>query len=408
MSNKLKTLTRRNLVLLVLGIGLGAWVLLRPEPTTSVREEALPKVFPDFAREDVRRVELGAAAHGEKPERRVVLQMADASTWHLESHFRYPVQSGADRLLDAIAASRQRAVVTEREETFENYAGDAGWTEVSVLDSRGRTLTAFGLGRYQYPDTFLRVGAGDGARVVRATGIVPNMASVDPKSWIDTRVWPALSATDMIRIDVEQRRDDRTITIVKRGEDAADLEMEAPEKSDDKEKTYWMASPVEGDAKKLAVEDLAREFTGMLIDDIVAGSLSEEEEKQYGFDDPELVATLYVKVEDKVTKHRLTVGRKSDSGDVWYVRRGGAAWVFAVSSGTGVNRLRQAPESFLQPPPGAEEVGEGNGDERKGGGPGDPDGASPGDSGGDAPKEPPKEPQPPKGPPKDEDPEKDG
>ena len=35
MSNKLKSLTRRNLVLLGLTVALGAWVLLRPEPAFS-------------------------------------------------------------------------------------------------------------------------------------------------------------------------------------------------------------------------------------------------------------------------------------------------------------------------------------------------------------------------------------
>lgn len=390
MSSKLKTLTRRNLVFFVLALVLGAWVLLRPEPVTSARKESLPHVFEGFAQDDVRRIELAVAAKGEEPAKRLVVEMADADTWRLASHYLYPIQSGADRLLDGIAGARLRAVVTERQETFDTYAGDKGWIDVTLVDSRGRTLASFGLGRYQYPDTFVRLGAGEDARIVKATGVVPNMASLDPKSWIDTRVWPDLSSTKMIRIDVEQRRDKRTITIVKRGESAADLEMGAPEKDPDGKLEYWVASPIEGDGNKIAVEDLAREFTGMLIEDIVAGPLTADEEQTYGFDDPELVVTFFHKEGEKVTKHKLTVGRKAEDEELWYVRRGGAAWVFAVSAGTGINRMRQAPEEFIEAPP---SDGEGDGDaagDPDGAAVGDPDGVASGSPDGDAPADPPK------------------
>ena len=69
----------------------------------------------------------------------------------------------------------------------------------------------------------------------------------------------------------------------------------------------------------------------------------------------------------------------------------------------GINRLRQAPEEFLQPLPTPEGIagggdGEKEGDEGENEGAGDPKDTDPGDpDGGDAPKDPPKD-----------DPDKDG
>ena len=113
---------------------------------------------------------------------------------------------------------------------------------------------------------------------------------------------------------------------------------------------WWVEAPEEGDAITMDVQDLAREFTGMLIDDVVAGSLTAEEEAEYGFDEPEIVATVWSKKDDKVSKHTMEIARKSGSDAGWYVRRKGAAWVFEVPGASAFQRMRQLPGDFLQKP----------------------------------------------------------
>lgn len=341
MSSHLRSLERRTLIFGGLAVLLGAALWLMPEASTSVKKESLPLAFPDFDKSVVKRIELT------RGESKLVIEQGKGQAWHLTSHFRYPLATPPDRLLDAITSARIVSDVTRRQATFDRYAGGKGWTEVTTIDNRGQATARFAIGRYKYPETFVRLGEGEDARVVKATSVSQTVASLESRMWIETRMWPALSASNMVRIDVEQRRDNRTISIARRGESAADVGMAVPEKDEKGEKLYWMATPLQGDAKKLAVEDLAREFTGMLIQDVVAGSLSEEEKAKYGFDDPELVATLFHKVDDDVTKYELIVGKRVPGSDRWWVRRGNEAWVFLVDASSGVSRMRQPPEEFL-------------------------------------------------------------
>jgi hypothetical protein len=341
MSSHLHNLERRTLIFGALAVVLGAALWLMPEASTSVKKESLPLAFPGFDKAAVKRIELT------RGEEKLTIEQGSAQSWFLASHFRYPLATPPDRLLDAIVSARIVSEVTRRKETFGKYAGGKGWTEVTTIDNRGKETARFAIGRYKYPETYVRLGTGDDARIIKATSVSQTVASLETRMWIETRMWPALSAANMVRIDVEQRRDNRTIAIARRGEAAADVEMGVPEKDEKGEKLYWMATPLQGDAKKLAVEDLAREFTGMLIQDVVAGSLGADEKAKYGFDDPEIIATLYHKVNGVVTKHELVVGKRVVGSDSWWVRRGNESWVFRVDASSGVSRMRQPPEEFL-------------------------------------------------------------
>ncbi|MDJ0521079.1 MAG: DUF4340 domain-containing protein [Planctomycetota bacterium] len=341
MSSHLRSLERRTLVFGVLAVVLGAALWLMPEASTSVKKESLPLAFPDFDRDVVKRIEL------RRGKRDLVMEEGANGAWQLASHFRYAMATPPDRLLDAIASARITSEITRRKDTFDKYAGGDGWIDVVTIDNRGQETARFGIGRYKYPETFVRLGEGDEARIVKATSVSRTVASLEERMWIETRMWPALSAKNMIRIDVEQRRDKRTISLIRRGESPVDVEMAVPEKDEKGEKVYWMAAPQQADAKTLAVEDLGREFTGMLIREVVAGSLGSKEKAEFGFDDPEIVATLYHKVNDVVTKHVLTVGKRVPGADRWWVRRGNESWVFLVEAGSGVSRMRQGPEEFL-------------------------------------------------------------
>ncbi len=341
MKSHLRRLENRLIVFSALTVVLGGALLLVPDASTSVKKESLPLAFPDFASGAIRQIELT------RGDEKLVLQQAAEERWVLASHFRYPLNTPPQRLLDAIASARISSEVTTRADTFGKYAGSRGWIDVSAVDTRGKVALHFAIGRYQYPETYLRLGSGKAQRIVKATGISETEAGLEVRSWIETRMWPSLSSKNFVRMDIEQRADKRTITLVKRGESPADVEMAVPGKDEKGEKLYWMASPRQADAKTLAVEDVAREFTGMLIQDVVAGSTTPAKDAEYGFDKPEIVATLYHKVNDQVSKYKLTIGKRVPDKELWYARRGGDSWVFLVSSSGGVSRMRQAPEEFL-------------------------------------------------------------
>ncbi len=342
MSSHLRNLERRLILFGGLAVVLGAALALMPDASTSVKKESLPLVFDGFDTDDVVRVELT------RGKRKLILQDAGEGRWHLDSHFRYPLSAAPKSLLDAIASARITSEVTGRKETFGKYAGSLGWIEVATVDNRGQETVRFAIGRYTYPETFLRLGTGKDQRIVKATSISETEASLEVRSWIETRMWPRLSSSKFVRIDVEQRRDNRTITIARRGESPADVEMAVPAADPKGGKLYWMDSPVKGDAKKLSVEDLTREFTGMLIHSVVAGSTTPNEDAKFGFDDPEIIATLYHRAGESVHKHKLIVGKREPGTERWWVRRGGSSWVFLVDASSGVSRMRQSPQEFLE------------------------------------------------------------
>lgn len=347
MNSRLRTLTRRNLILMGAVVVLGLILALRPDTVTSIDKDDLPAVFPGFASEDVRRIEVSRMRPTGAESVRLELA-AGGNAWHLASHFEYPTQAGAARLLDAVAAARSRGDVTRRKETFDKYAGDGGWIDVRLTDVQGRDTVVFSIGRYSYPETFLKIGSGAEARVVKAINISPGVARTEVRSWIETRLWPELSSTNAVRIDVEQTADERTITLVKRGEREADVGMAVPAKPEGGS-TWWMASPTPAEGQDMATEDLLRQFTGILVEDIVAGDAAAAD-ATHGFDKPELVATLHHKVDDKVTRYTLVVGSKVPGQEQWYVQRRGARWVFTVGASS-LSRMRQMPDEYQAPAP---------------------------------------------------------
>lgn len=351
MSNHLRTLTRRNLILGGIAVVLAIILMVRDDGTTSVDRSALPLAFPGFNAESVRRVELRQPGAGDAAAKSIRLELTSGGgAWTLASHHDYPTQAGASRLLDAIAGARLRGEITKRKETFAKYADDSGWIDVTLTDLQGAETLSFGIGRYAYPETFLRLGSGDDQRVVKVLNLSPGAARVDAGSWIETRIWPGLTASDAIRIDVEQREDKRVLSFIKRGQEAADVETESPALIESQpDKIWWMATPDVGDAKKLAVEDLVRAFTGVLIEDVVAGDASGADAATYGLDEPTTVVRLWTLPEGgSVEKSTLVVGKRVEGKEQWYARREGARWVFTVNA-TSLGRMHQMPADFRAP-----------------------------------------------------------
>ena len=353
MSSRLRRLTHRNMILAGCVVVLGIVLAVRADTVTSVDRENLPAVFPDLQQDQIRRIEL--SRDGPNGPERIQLEAASGgNSWALTSHHRFPTQAGAARLLDAVAAARDRGVATQRQDMFERFAGDGGWIRVKLTDLQGRETHNFAIGNYKYPETFIRLGAAPEERVIRALNLSPGVARTDVRSWIETRLWPKLSSNNAVRIDVEQRRDERTITLVKRGTSEADAGMAIPPKAGAeegaKDEGWYMASPEPGEGKSIATEDLLRQFTGILIEDIVAGDAEGNAAVSYGFDKPELVVTLWHRVGDRVTKNVLLVGDKVEGKDEWYVQRKGARWVFTVGASS-LSRMRQMPSTFREADP---------------------------------------------------------
>ena len=414
MSSHLRSLERRNLVLGILAVVLVLILVFRPDNRTSVDKDTLPLVFTGFDTGSARRIDIERSGGPGSPVQRISLQRAgDGNSWTLASHHDYPTQAGAQALLDAVASARLRSEVTRRGDTFDKYADAGSWTTVTIIDTQGKDMVTFALGRYAYPDAFVRLGSGKDQRVVKATNIKPADARPEARSWIETRIWPELTASTMLRLDVEQRRDGHTITIVKRGASQADVGVEVPAKGEDDEQAYWMTSPEEGPAKRLAVEDLAREFSGALIQDIVAGG-GADEAAAHGLDDPEIVATFWRKDGDKLHKNKYSVGKKTADGTGWYAQREGAPWVFTVSS-TSISRMRQLPDEFRAPAQaepakdegGKDEGGKDEGGKDEGGKDEAPKKDGAGDPDGDPAPDPKKDPEPKKDEPKKDEPKKD-
>ncbi len=395
MSSKLRTLERRNMVLVGLIVLFTLVLFLRPDATQAIRESNYPLLFPKFKKEDARRITLSRVEVTGKTTGRVELATRETGEWVVVTSAGYPVRPGVqERLLDGIASVRSKGTVTIRKETFDGYAGPTGWTEVEVFGASNAPMARFAIGKYaDYPELFVRMGEGDDAKIVKSYKLTADMASPEASAWIDQNLWAGLLTENVIRIDVKQRDHKRTISIAKRGESPADVELDVPEKdAENPDKIYWMVAPEEGDTKTPVVEDLIRTFTGARIKDVISGSTTSQDDETYGFKDPETEVTVWYKVGDKVERYGLTVGRRAkDDEKAYYMRRSGSTHVFTGHS-YALGTFSKAPDEFLDKPDEPEDAGGSpDGDaagDPDGGAMGDPDGGAAGDPDGDGDKPP--------------------
>ncbi len=396
MSSKLQALERRNIVLGALAVVMILVLILQPSETSPIREGNYPLVFPKFKKEDARRITIAKVVIAGAQTSRVELSTRATGEWVVVSSASYPVRPGVhERLLDGIASVRRKGVVTQRSETFDDYAGPDGWTEVEVLGANNASLAKFAIGKYaDYPELFVRVGEGEDGRILKTYKLTADMAAADASAWIDQNLWGGLLTENVIRIDVLQRDHQRTISIAKRGESPADVELDVPEKDKEHpEKIYWMVGPDEGDTKTAVVEDLIRTFTGARIKDVIAGSSTSADDIKYGFEKPETEVTVWHKVGDKIERYGLTIGRRvKDDEKAYYMRRTGSAHVFTGHS-YALGTFSKAPAEFLEKPAEDEDAGgspdgDASGDP-DGGAMGDPDGGAAGSPDGDGGDKPP-------------------
>ncbi len=342
-----RVLERRNLILGGLAVLLGLWLILRPEPARGVALDALPKLLPDLDPSAVREIDI-ESTDPERPDspERVRVQRRDLTSWVLPDRYDHPVlPNAAERLLDAIADARDRGTVTSRADTFERYRPSTGWKSVTLKDGAGRTLARLDLGRSDRSDLLVRLGEGAGARIARVARLRPSVAPTRMTEWIETQLWPGtLRSATLVRLDLDRTASGgKRVVAVKHGITAEGLGVASPPIDADAPERLWsLIEPSPAEADRLAIEEIGRAFTGLVVADVVAAE-SSAGEATFGFDKPDLVAVFHELVGDKVTAHRLVVGARAADKDAWYVRVEGRPFVYLVESGHNLSRLRSEP-----------------------------------------------------------------
>jgi len=416
---KVESLRRRNLILGVVAVALLAFVVLRPSETSAVATEAYPALFPDLEVAQARTVVLrrvpktGAEAAPEE----MRLQRADETSWVLATSFGYPASTEkVQRFLEDLQGARRKKVVTERAETFDEYAATDGWVHVEVTGAAGKVLASADLGKSAgWPDGFVRMDQDEKPVVVRAYNLSATDARLAADAWTEAALWPGLTLPDVQMIDVHQRREKQVLSFVRQerpvekpeGEEAAGGAEPATE-------SVWvMRAPKQADPEIFRVEGLVRTFTGMRFSKIVGNEPGDAADQHYGLDEPAYRVVVHTRPPegaDEGPKYVLLVGREvppekeGATPDAWYVRREGDDWVFAVRA-VSIGDFKQAPDDYLpkaeEPEAPEEPAGEpGEAPPPEDRGTGSPDAEAPGEEtpppppGGD-PNAPPMPPEPP-------------
>ena len=386
--SKLKTLKRRNAVLGGLAVLLLIFVILQAPGSGATTTDELPLLFPDFKADLARRIEIvEPAANQGQPPQRLVLARLGGGRWVAENRSGYPIKpSGEQRLLDNLEIMRKRKLVTTREETFAKYAPSKGWRQVTVYGASNKKLASFSLGKsaQPYPEVFALVEADGKPSVLQTLNVTSDMASPDIANWVDARLWPDLLSDQMIRVDLEQPEDKSRIVIAKRGESPADVEVGVPELDEEGKLRWWMVEPKEGDADTDRTENLARTFTGLRLEDVVAESDNVETLAKYGLDKPRAKVRLYFKGAKDVIQREILIGGKNAEGNAFYVKRGKSSWIFQVPAYNLTDFLSDA-QTFEKA---KEETDEGAEPPTFDDPDGNEEGGEPGDGGGEPPAEP--------------------
>jgi hypothetical protein len=348
-----RKLERRNVILALVAIALGAVLVLRPAPTRGVSMEELPALLPGLDTSAVREIEIVREdPAGPDQGERLRIVRKDVTSWTLPDRFDHPaLPNTAERLLDALAGARDRGTVTTRADTFDRYRPTTGWKIVRVKDAAGKVLADLALGRSERADLLVRVGQGDGARIARVARLRPSVAPVTTSSWIETQLWPGnLRSASMVRLDLDRRAQEggTLVGLVKRGASGDGLGLVAPAiDADAPDRVWWMYQPEPGaDADTLEVEDRGRSFTGLVAEDVVASTAAADADAGMGFAKPELVATFYAQEGSQVRAHQLTVGGRHPDRDAWYVKVEGRPFIYLVGAGHALTSLRAEPGDF--------------------------------------------------------------
>lgn len=360
---QIESLRRRNLVFGLVAVLLLVYLVFRPSETSAVTSDAWPALFPELVAGDVRTVIL---ERGEDAEQETIrIQRAGEAGWILASAEGYPASPDkVNAFLENLQGARRKKFITERAETFGEYADAKGWMHVVVLGEGGGQLADFHLGRTAgWPDSFVRVQEDGKSVVVRAYNLSATDVKLSADSWTEARLWPGLTMPAIERVDVHQRDEKAILSFVREERPVEPKEGEPVEGEPATERVWTMVAPKPGEPEKSKVEGLIRTFTGMRFAKVAARAKGDAEQERYGLAEPSYRVAVFGSQpagEGEIPKFVLLVGKavpaanEGEASDRFYVRRVDDEWVFEVTAAS-IGDFRQAADEFLPPPPAPEE-----------------------------------------------------
>jgi hypothetical protein len=359
-----------------------AVVILRASRTTT-GATTFPATFEAFDSAAVASVRIARTTKrdGKEVPGEVVLQRTGASSWVVANRGGYPAKTAdVSEFLEKVREARTKTENTRDPSKAKAFAGEDGWTEVTVRGQGDATLARFGIGKSgaggSYENTYLRLGepppaageapapalptaptpAGD-FRVVTATGIDAYVRA-DPEEWVDRDLWPSVTGSDVVEIEIDQREKGRTVHLVREEKKAAATEPKKegegaetppPEGGEDR---WTMRKPTEGPAAPSVANATAAAIANLSLESLVVAKEGAGD-ADYGFDKPQLVLTARGRLlagAESAPAYVVTVGKKVEGKETSYARRGSDPFVFEISE-VSLREFRNEPESWAEKKP---------------------------------------------------------
>ncbi len=368
---KVQELARRNAILGGVAVVLVLYLVFRPSTTSAVSTEQLPALLPNLTLDAVREVtlsrEASKAVEGQEPandeasgtalaganQESIQLVQRKEGEWVIPSKGDYPAdKTKVEAFLQDLVGAKIKKVVTERSGTFSEYAGTDGWTKVVIAGS-DKPLATFWIGKSaEWPDSYVKRKVGGKEQVIRAYNLRSNRARIGVTDWVEARLWPGLTMDDVQRIDLFQKDEKKTLSFERAPEEEKPSETEPKEGEGEEGRTkapdtpqkpaeiaWTMLAPQSGDAKKTAVENVIRSFTGMRLKDVLADANGVDT----GLDDPAYRVVVRLRVPQGAKegtegeRRVLLVGREmldaeGKGTDTWTVKKADDDHVYLVAT----------------------------------------------------------------------------
>jgi hypothetical protein len=365
--DRASSLLRRIFVFGALAIAFAAILVLRPSRTvTSPDESRLSPTFPPLDVAKVRALEIQRTGKDGTPGASVRLSRASATSWIVESAADYPADAKkVEDFLRGLASVRTKSTPTTNPDKFAQFAGTDGWTDVRVLEDGDTPTISFGIGKSgaegSWSSLYLRVDdAGKAAlpppsapgapvkarpgRIVAATGLDAYGDRTDVTTWVEARVFPGLSESDLVEVAWEHAPKSWSAHLVRgtKGEK-------------DAEDPWTLGGKADARVKASEAKLRAQQLAGLLLQGVQGKGAADA--AAWGFDAPDLVVTgtgRPAKEGDLPPTWRLVLGKKVEGKSAWYAKREGPAgadpYVLLVGESE-TSWFRQDPAGLLETPP---------------------------------------------------------
>lgn len=355
-----KSLLLRSAVFAVACAALLAVVVLRDEGSkTSDDAAGMGPAFAPVKAEKVQTLEFEQTTRLDgKPVKSLVrLVRTGPAAWKLASSFDHPADTGrVEGFLKGLSGAKRHAEPTSNPAKFPSFAGPDGFLDVRVFDTEaGAPALSFGIGKSNAEGgysakKFVRVddaAGGKSARILVVSDLASDGSLTSPTNWVETRLLPTLTNTEVAEFTIEVGEAHRPVTFV-RGKKKDEKDADDP---------WEMTAPDKQPALAEPVMALVRGFVGMTFASIEAGKIAPGDEAKYGFDKPDVILRgTGRRPEDgsPAPTWTIRVGSKVEGRSTWYARRatGEAAdpFVFTVND-YDVTDFKKDPATWVEKKP---------------------------------------------------------